>query len=139
MKRALCIAFLFFLIVRIPTFAQYNKGILVETILKTDTTSIGQKLAFPRSDKDEVTICKVTIPPGDSTGWHKHERCVFAYVVQGTLRVKLEDKTLRKFTKGSCFAEVIQTMHNGYNAGKKDVVLIAFYLGEKGQPLSEKK
>lgn len=120
-------------------FAQYNKGILIEPILKTDTTSIGQKLFFPSSLKDEVSISKVTIPSGDSTGWHKHEYPVFAYVLKGTLRVKLENGSIRQFTENSCFAEVVNTYHNGFNSGKEDVVLIAFYLGEKGKALSVKK
>ncbi|MDD3908211.1 MAG: cupin domain-containing protein, partial [Bacteroidales bacterium] len=48
--------------------AQYNKGVLIEPVLKTDTTSIGQKIIFPSSQNGEVSISKITIPSGDSTG-----------------------------------------------------------------------
>jgi hypothetical protein len=34
---------------------------------------------------------------------------------------------------------VINVYHNGKNDGNEDVVLIAFYMGEKGKPLSVKK
>lgn len=130
---------LFFISCYFFAFPQYNKGIKVEQVLKTDTTSIGQKIIFPSSENDEVTISKVTISAGDSTGWHKHDLPVFAYVLKGTLRVKLEDGTIKEFPENSCFAEVVKTLHNGFNVGKSDVVLIAFYLGEKGKALSVKK
>lgn len=120
-------------------FAQYNKAILIEPILKTDTTSIGQKIIFPASENEEVTILKVTIPPGASTGWHKHENPVFAYVLKGTLSVDVEKGKTKQFHENSCFAEVVNTYHNGSNKGKDDVILIAFYLGEKGRALSVKK
>jgi len=116
--------------------AQYNNEIKVETLLKTDTTSIGQKIVYPNFLSDEVTIAKVTIPPGKSTGWHKHTIPVFAYVLKGNLTVELENKQLKQFPENTTFSEVINTFHNGINNGKIDVVLIAFYMGEKGKPLS---
>lgn len=116
--------------------SQYNKGVVLEPVLKTDTTSIGQKIVYPQFENDEVSIVKVTIPPGKSTGWHKHTFPVFAYVLQGTLTVKVENKKALQFPKGSSFSEVINTLHNGENNGKDDVVLIAFFMGEKGKPLS---
>ena len=118
---------------------QYNQDIKVEKILKTDTTSIGQKISYLNTDNPEVTILKVTIPPGKETGWHKHVFPVFAYVENGALSVELENGKQVKFTKGSSFAEVINTFHDGKNEGNEDLVLIAFYLGEKDKPLSIKK
>ncbi|RPI02205.1 MAG: cupin domain-containing protein [Ignavibacteriae bacterium] len=117
-------------------YAQYNSGVIVEPVLKTDTTSIGQLVVYPHFQHDEVTISKVTIPPGASTGWHKHSFPVFAYVVQGELSVELETGKTLQFPEHSCFAEVIETFHNGKNTGNENVVLIAFYMGEKGKPLS---
>ena len=116
--------------------SQYNKGVVLEPLLKTDTTSIGQKIVYPHFENDEVSIVKVTIPPGKSTGWHKHVFPVFAYVLQGTLTVEVENRKTLRFTAGSSLSEVINILHNGINNGKEDVVLIAFFMGEKGKPLS---
>jgi quercetin dioxygenase-like cupin family protein len=115
---------------------QYNKGVVLEPVLKTDTTSIGQRIVYPQFENDEVSIVKVTILPGKSTGWHKHNFPVFAYVLQGTLTVEIENKKTLQFVTGSSFSEVINTLHNGLNNGSDDVVLIAFFMGEKGKPLS---
>jgi len=134
MKKTTLFLLLFF--VCFTAKSQYSKDVLLEPILKTDTTSIGQKIIFPPADSNEVSILKVTIPPGKSTGWHKHLFPVFAYVLKGTLTVEIKDKQPMIFNPNSSFSEVINTYHNGCNKGNSDVVLIAFFTGEKGKPLS---
>jgi len=51
--------------------SQYS-GLIIKELLKTDTTSIGQKISYPDFADPAVTMLKITIPPGKSTGWHKH-------------------------------------------------------------------
>jgi quercetin dioxygenase-like cupin family protein len=116
--------------------SQYNQTIKIEPLLKTDTTTIGQKIIYPDFQNDEVTIAKITIPPGKSTGWHKHEFPVFAYVLQGNLTVEMDNNKIYQFPANSSFSEVINTFHNGENQGNEDVVLIAFFMGGKGVSLS---
>ena len=117
----------------------YNKGVLVEIVQKTDTTSIGQKFVLPDLKNMEVTMAKVTIQPGKSTGWHKHNFAVFAYVAKGNLTVNFENGKTLQFTENSSIAEVVNTYHNGTNNGTEDAVLYVYYLGEKGKPLSIRK
>ena len=119
--------------------AAYNKGVVIEQLLKTDTTALGQKIVYPDFQDDEITILKITVPPGESTGWHKHIIPVFAYILEGTLTVELKDNKTITLTKNSTFSEVRNTYHNGINKGTQNVVLIAFYMGEKGKPLSERE
>lgn len=125
------------LIICLCANAQYNAGVIVEPMLKTDTTSIWQKIHYPSFANDEVSIMKVTIPPGASTGWHKHSFPVFAFVLKGTLTIELPEGKTKTFAENTTFAEVIDTPHNGKNIGQDTVVLIAFFMGEKGKPLSE--
>ena len=86
--------------------SQYNKGVVLESVLKTDTTSIGQKIVYPTFANDEVSIVKVTLPPGKSTGWHKHFFPVFAYVLKGTLTVEVENKKTLQFPVNSSFSDI---------------------------------
>lgn len=115
--------------------SQYS-GLIIKELLRTDTTSIGQKITYPEFADPEVTMLKITIPPGKSTGWHKHNIPVFAYVVKGTLTVELEDHRIIQFKEESTFAEMRETYHNGTNMEDSDLVLIAIYMGGKGQKLS---
>ena len=117
----------------------YNNGVTVEIVQKTDTTSIGQKFVLPDLKNMEVTMAKVTIQPGKSTGWHKHNFAVFAYVAKGHLTVNFENGKTLQFTENSSIAEVVNTYHNGTNTGNEDAVLYVYYLGEKGKPLSIRK
>ena len=117
-------------------FAQYDSGIKLEPLLKTDTTSIGQKIQYPTFANAEVSIYKITIPAGTSTGWHYHTFPVFAYVEKGSLTVEVKNHKTLTFTQGQSFSEVINVLHNGTNHGTEDVVLFAVFLGEKGKPLS---
>ncbi len=137
MKKALFVISAF--LICFSAASQYNKGITIETVLRTDTTSIGQTIKYPQFKDDQVTLSKVTIPPGESTGWHKHDIPVFAYVQKGTLTVEMEHKKALQFPENTSFAEVLNTFHNGRNDGKEDVVLIAIYLGGVGKELSIRK
>ncbi len=118
------------------TSAQYDKGILIEPLLKSDTTITGSGYTYPSVENDEVTVLKITFKPGQSTGWHKHEFPVFAYVMKGELTAELENGKSVQYKKNDAFSEVVNTYHNGVNRGKKDLVLVVFYLGEKGRSLS---
>jgi quercetin dioxygenase-like cupin family protein len=84
-------------------------------------------------------MSKITFPPGSSTGWHKHDIPVFAYVLEGELTVELENGKIIQFKQGAAFAEVHDTWHNGKNNGTENLVLIAIYMGEKGKVLSKSK
>jgi quercetin dioxygenase-like cupin family protein len=119
--------------------SQYNSGIIIEPLLKTDTTSLGQKFVLPDIQNFEATLLKITIPKGQSTGWHKHPFPVFAYVLKGNLTTETENGRTLIYKENTSIAEVINTFHNGTNNGNEDVILIVFYLGEKGNPLSIKK
>jgi quercetin dioxygenase-like cupin family protein len=118
-------------------FAQYNSGIKFESLLKTDTTSIGQKIQYPDFANAEVSLYRITIPAGTSTGWHLHTFPVFAYVEKGTLTIEIKGHKTLTITRGQSFSEVINVQHNGSNRGTEDVVLFAVFLGEKGKALSE--
>lgn len=137
MKQSLFLIITFFIV--FSASAQYKNDIVIEPLMKTDTTSIGQKILYPQVQNAEVTMSKITIPSGKSTGWHKHDYPVFAYVLKGTLTVEFQDSTSVLFGENSTISEVINTFHNGINKGKEDVILIAIYLGEQGKSLSTRK
>jgi quercetin dioxygenase-like cupin family protein len=63
---------------------------------------------------------------------------VYAYVLEGTLTVQLDEGKEITFEKGRPILEVRNTPHNGINTGKDTVRLIVFYTGAVGEPLSEK-
>ncbi|RFM33528.1 cupin domain-containing protein [Chitinophaga silvisoli] len=118
---------------------QYSGKLKIEKLADTSLNSIGQKIAYPQFKDPKVTMCKITFPPGETTGWHKHLIPVFSYVLQGTLTVEVEGKGTREYKEGSSLVESYDTYHRGINKGKQDVVLFVVYLGGDGQSLAIKK
>ena len=98
------------------------------------TAASGQKLAYLCTDHPEVTALVVEIPPGGETGWHLHEVPVYAYMLEGTITVELEEGKSHVFNKGDAIFEVRFTSHNGRNTGGKPAKMIVLYTGEEGKP-----
>lgn len=115
---------------------QNNNSLIVEKLLDTDTTSLGQNIVYPKFNHAEVTVQKITFRPGTSTGWHKHEIPVFSYILKGELTVETEDHKILLFKENTSFSESINIFHNGTNRGKTDLIVIAIYLGGKGEKLA---
>lgn len=139
MMKNLFLSFFLLIILIHQGKAQYNHDLAIQQILKTDTNALGQKIIYPSVPESEVTMLKIVLPPGTTTGWHEHDYPVFAYVLRGTLMVEYENHATMEFQENSSFAEVVHTAHRGTNRGSTDLVLLAFYLGEKGKALSVKK
>jgi hypothetical protein len=62
MKKAL--ANMLFTFLSIVGYSQSNNKIVIEPLLKTDTSYGGQKLVYPSGDSTETTLAKVIVPPG---------------------------------------------------------------------------
>ncbi|RXK80658.1 cupin domain-containing protein [Chlorobaculum sp. 24CR] len=116
------------------TFARDYAQAKVETLEVTSTNYAGQPLSYPEGEMPEVTALIVHMPPGSSTGWHKHPVPVYAWMIEGELTVKTENGVEKKFVKGEPIIEVLNLMHNGTNTGKETASLVVFYAGFKGVP-----
>lgn len=112
----------------------YVGTVKAEKILVTTTAGNGQKHAYLKTEHPEVTAMTVEIPPGAETGWHLHTVPVYAYVLAGTLEVKIADGKTFTFKPGDAIVEVQNLAHNGRNLGRETVRLVVFYTGEEGRP-----
>ncbi len=117
--------------------AEYE-GVKVTPLVKTTTSTDGQKLSYPKIDNPEVTALIVEIPPGGETGWHLHPAAVYAYVLSGSLTIEMESGKRYSFKEGDAIIEVVNTPHNGINTGQVPVKLVVFYTGEQGKPTTVK-
>jgi quercetin dioxygenase-like cupin family protein len=93
-------------------------------------------LTYSKSGSPEIQSVVVEIPTGLATAWHLHPVNNIAYVLEGKLRLELENGTTRVFQAGESFAEVVNTWHRGTNLGEGPLRILVIYLGEVGTPLS---
>jgi quercetin dioxygenase-like cupin family protein len=144
-KRAEAI-FLFVLFVVLPPWVTSGRGevptvetapIQVETLLKTTRSWDGMPYERYPEGKPELSVLKITIPPRTTLAWHTHMMPNAAYVVSGEIRIEKRDGSLvKEIIEGDVLAEMVNTIHRGIT-GDKQVVLIVFYAGAQGLPLSE--
>lgn len=117
-----------------------ENGVKVTPLAKETASWDGKPIAYPQG-KPEMTALLVEIAPGAQTGWHHHLVPNFAYMLEGTLELTLDDGRVRLLKAGEELPEVVNRPHNGRNIGSSPARLIVFYAGAVGTPLSveEKK
>ena len=85
----------------------------------------------------QLTVLKITIRPHTTMDWHSHALPNAAYILSGALTIEARDGGGKKrFVAGDAVAEMIDSQHRGVT-GDEPVVLIVFYAGAPGMPLSE--
>ena len=109
-------------------------GVKVETLAKSSFEWDGDLLPnYPKS-QPEITVLKITIPPGTTLPMHTHPIINAAVILQGTLEVKLPNGTSRTFNEGEALIEVVNTAHYGKTVGNESVVVLVVYAGTKDSP-----
>lgn len=90
-------------------------------------------------DTDYI-LRKVTIPPGQATGWHYHDGPLYGYVKQGTLsHYDATCETDGVYRSGDSIQEPAgpDYVHIGRNLGDTPLVLVVLYVLPHGSPFSE--
>ena len=131
------IAFVAGLLVCTAGCAAVTTSVSVETLLKTGASWDGTPFERYPDAAPELTVLKITIPPRTALPWHRHPMPNAAYVVSGELLVETRDggQTIR-LVAGDVLPEMVNGVHRGVT-GDVPVVLIVFYAGARGLPVSE--
>lgn len=110
----------------------------VQILLSTGKTIIGQPISYPAQTPVKITAAMITMQPGQSTGWHKHDVPLFAYIVDGELTVDYGPHGKRVYHKGDSFMEAIKDAHDGTSIGQTPAKILAVFLGAEGVKNTEK-
>jgi quercetin dioxygenase-like cupin family protein len=117
--------------------AAVTTSVSVETLLKAGASWDGTPYERYPDAAPELTVLKITIPPRTALPWHRHPMPNAAYVLSGELLVEKRDggQTIR-LVAGDVLPEMVNGVHRGVT-GDVPVVLIVFYAGARGLPVSE--
>jgi len=98
-------------------------------LLESEQTIAGEPLAYPQSGQAKVTSAIITIPPGQSTGWHKHKVPLVGYLLAGELEMEYADGKRVQLKKGEAIMEAITMPHIGANLGTTPAQIFVAFLG----------
>ena len=96
-------------------------------------TVTGQQIQYPQTDSPMIIARIADFAPGQETGWHKHPVPTYTQDIEGTLTIDFEDGNTMEFPAGSGLLDVLNTWHNGRNAGDVPLKAVIIILGEKGK------
>jgi quercetin dioxygenase-like cupin family protein len=87
----------------------------------------------------QMTAVEITYAPGQSSAAHKHPGFVFAYVIEGDLRIKLDGGTETTYHAGQMFYEQPGSVHRvSANASEtKSCRFLAMIFAENGKQIVE--
>ena len=104
-----------------------TSGSLSEPISAKFKTDFG----VVHTDVSKVTMVKLTIVPGGSSGWHQHGGPLWAVVASGTLTFYAGDDpscTGKVYPQGSAFMDPGDHTHNVRNEGSENLVIYVVFM-----------
>src|SRR5215470_1870825 len=114
-----------------------QRDVQSEILLRTGSSWDGEPYKSYPSGQPELTILKITLAPHTKLEWHSHPIPNAAYLVSGELTLeRKKDGKKQRFAAGQALSETVDTLHRGV-AGDEPVVLIVFYAGNSGTPLTQ--
>jgi len=119
--------------------AALPKGFKTTPVLKGGKTADGEALVYPRTDKAEVVSVIGVLDAGGRTALHQHPVPVYVYVMEGTLEVQTQGKSVRSYKAGEAFLESVGHWHQAFNKTDKPVRLLVVFMGEEGKPTTQNK
>jgi len=76
----------------------------------------------------DVTALRITLPPGASTGWHRHPGPGFMVVTQGAVTMYANDCTKTTYNKGQAYVEVPGLANLVRNDGAEPAVFVGTFV-----------
>jgi len=112
-----------------------SSQIKTETLLQSTASWDGTPYKAYPAGQPKITVLKITIAANTVMKWHSHPFPNAGYILSGELTVEKKDGTKQHFVAGQALAETVDSIHRGVT-GAEPVVLIVFYSGAPGLPLS---
>ena len=138
MKRLLLIPIVC-LIVMVPGICPAAGGARVETLSRSTLSWDGNPLPeYPRG-RPEITVLRITIPPGTVLPMHRHPVINAGVMTRGELTVTTTSGNVLHLSEGQSLIEVVDTWHFGKNEGTTPAEIIVFYAGVEGEPVTLKQ
>ncbi|MDA3873339.1 MAG: cupin domain-containing protein [Kiritimatiellae bacterium] len=140
MKSVLCLPLLFILqgccAPRALKNADHPSSTKVETLVSATHSWDGAQLPAYPEGQPEITLLKITIPPGARLPLHSHPVINAGILLRGQLVVTTENEDTITLNSGDPLIEVVHTLHYGSNPGNVPAEILVFYAGKVEMPVT---
>src|SRR3954470_3809606 len=89
----------------------------------------------PGSTTHEAIMAIAEVPPGGTSGRHRHTGVELGYVLEGSPLLQRDGQADVTLKPGDFFKN--DGVHNVTNRGTSNAKMLAFYLVQKGKPLAD--
>lgn len=117
-------------------YSQVSESIEVEQLTKSSVSWNGSELPAYPDGTPEISILKISIPAGVQMAMHRHPVINAGVLLSGELTVKTDEDESLHLKAGDPIVELVNKWHYGLNEGDEPAVIIVFYAGTEGTPLS---
>lgn len=119
--------------------AEDENAVQTAVLAKTSISWDGSHLPVYPPGSPELTILRITIPPGAQLPMHKHPVINAGVLLSGELTVVAEDNRILHLKAGESIVELVDKWHYGKNEGHKPAEILVFYAGAFDTPITAKK
>ena len=127
------------LLVSNTVWAKDATHVQVDVLSKSSLSWNGVQLpAYPKG-APEITVLRITIPPGTTLPMHNHPVINAGVLLSGQLTVITESNQVLHLNADESLIEVVDTWHYGKNEGDTPAEIIVFYAGVQDTPITVKK
>ena len=117
-------------------WARDEQKIIVEELARTSESWDKETLPEYPEGVPEITVLRITVPPGASLPLHFHPVIKAGVLLEGELTVISENNEVLTLKTGEAIIEVVDKWHYGRNNSETPAVIIVFYAGTKGGPIT---
>lgn len=112
------------------------ESIKVEVLSKSTSMWNGEPIPPYAQGTPEISVVRVTIPPGQSLPLHEHPFATAGVLLQGHLEVRTPNGQQAELHAGEGLIELVNLPHAGANIGDIPAVILVVYAGIKGEPVT---
>jgi quercetin dioxygenase-like cupin family protein len=109
---------------------------VTKELVKTTRSWNGALLPEYPKGQPEITILRISIPPGTRLDTHTHPVINAGMLLTGQLTVVTADGKVLHLKAGDPIVEVVNTWHYGINEGNVPADIVLFYVGIINTPIT---
>jgi quercetin dioxygenase-like cupin family protein len=107
-----------------------------EVLVKSATMWNGTTLPPYGVGQPEISVVRITVPPGQALPMHYHPHATAGVLLSGELVVHTAAGETAELSAGDGLIELTNQVHAGANTGDEPAIILVVYAGIEGEPVT---